>query len=45
MVRPDFRRSTAYSAPPLPHALHDDDANVVDGDVAEGLDNGLHDVL
>ena len=41
MGRPDFRRSVAYPAPPFPHALHDDDANVVDGDVAEGLDDGL----
>ena len=44
MGRPDFGRSTPYPAPPLPHALHDDD---VDGVVAEGLDDGLpveHDV-
>ena len=41
MGRPDFRRSTAYPAPPFPHALHDDYADVVDGDVVEGLDNGL----
>ena len=38
MGRPDFGRSTLYPAPPLPHALHDDD---VDGVVAEGLDDGL----
>ena len=39
MGRPDFGRLAAYPAPPFPHALHDD--NVVDGDVAEGLDDGL----
>ena len=47
MGRPDFRRLVAYPAPPFPYALHDDDADVIDGDVAEGLDNGLpveHDV-
>ena len=38
MGRPDFGRSAAYPTPPLPHCLHDDDA---DGDVAEGLDYGL----
>ena len=31
----------AYPAPPLPHALHDDDVDVVDGDVAEGLNDEL----
>ena len=41
MGRPDFGRSTAYPAPPVPHALHDDDANVVDGDLTEALDDGL----
>ena len=35
MGRPNFGRSTPYPAPPLPHALHDDD---VDGVVAEGLE-------
>ena len=39
--RPDFGRSVAYPAPPVAHALHDDDANVVDGDLAEALDDGL----
>ena len=38
MGRPNFGQSTAYPGPPLPHALHDDDP---DGDVAEGLDDGL----
>ena len=38
MGRPDFGRLAPYPAPPLPHALHDDD---VDGVVAEGLDDGL----
>ena len=41
MSRPDFGRSAAYPTPPLPHALHDDDADVVDGYVAKGLDDGL----
>ena len=43
----DFGQSAAYTAPPLPHALHDDDVDVVDGNVVEGLDDGLpveHDV-
>ena len=38
MGRPDFGRSVPYGAPPLAHALHDD---VVDGVVAEGMDDGL----
>ena len=38
MGLPDFGRSAPYPAPPLSHALHDDD---VDGVVAEGLDDGL----
>ena len=37
----DFRRPIAYPAPLVAHALHDDDADVVDGDVAEAVDNGL----
>ena len=41
MGRPDFWRSAAYHAPPVPHALHDDDAHIVDGDLAEALDDGL----
>ena len=41
MGRPDFRRSTAYLTPPVPHALHDDDTDVVDGDLAKALDDGL----
>ena len=41
MGRPDFGRSAAYPTPPFPHALHDDNADVVDGDVVEGLDDGL----
>ena len=36
MGSPDFGRSAAYPAPPFPHALHDDDADVV-----KGLDDGL----
>ena len=41
MGRPDLGRSVAYPAPPVAHALHDDDANVVNGDLAEALDDGL----
>ena len=41
MGRPDFGQSTAYPTPPVPHALHDADSDVVDGDLAEALDNGL----
>ena len=41
MGRPDFGRSTTHLAPAVPHALHDDDADVVDGDLAEALDDGL----
>ena len=41
MGQPDFGRSAAYQAPPVAHALHDDDTNVVDGDLVEALDNGL----
>ena len=41
MGRPNFRRSAAYPASPVPHALHDDDVDVVDGDLAEAHDDGL----
>ena len=41
MGRPDFGLSAAYPAPPVLHALHDDDVDVVDGDLAEALDDGL----
>ena len=41
MGRPNFGRSTVYPAPAVPHALHDDNADVVDGDLVEALDNGL----
>ena len=43
MGRPDFGQSAAYPAPPVAYALHDDDddANVVDGDLAEAVDDGL----
>ena len=41
MGRPDFRRSTTYPAPPVTHALHDDDVDVIDGDLAKALDDGL----
>ena len=41
MGRPDFGGPTAYPTPPVAHALHDDDADVIDGDVAEAVHNGL----
>ena len=41
MGRPDFGRSSAYLAPPIPHVLHDDDVDVIDGDLAEALNDGL----
>ena len=41
MGRPDFRRPTAYPAPPIAHDLHDDDVDVVDADVVEVVHNGL----
>ena len=36
-----FWATNSISRPPIAHALHDDDADVVDGDVAEAVDNGL----
>ena len=41
MGRLDFGLSAAYLAPPVPCALHDDEVDVVDGDLAEALDDGL----
>ena len=41
MGRLDFGRSTTYLTPPIAHALHDDDADVVDGDIVEVVDDGL----
>ena len=43
MGRPDFGRLVAYLAPPVVHALHDDDvdADVIDGDLAEAVNDGL----
>ena len=41
MGRPNFGRPAAYPAPPVAHALHDDNADVVDGDLAEAVDDGL----
>ena len=35
MRRPNFRRPVAHPVPPVAHALHDDDGDVVDGDVVE----------
>ena len=34
-------RPVAYPAPPVAHTLHDDDANVVDRDIAEAFHDGL----
>ena len=41
MGRPNFGRPVAYPAPLVAHALHDGDADVVDGDVAEAVHDGL----
>ena len=41
MGQPDFGRSIAYPTPPIAHALHGDDADVVDGDLAQAVDDGL----
>ena len=41
MGRPNFGRPTAYPAPPVAHALHDDNVDVVDGDLAKAVDDGL----
>ena len=41
MSCPDFGRSSAYPASPVPHALNDGDGDVVDGDLAEALEDGL----
>ena len=41
MGQPDFGRPTAYPTPPVAHALYDDDVDVVDGDVAEAVHDGL----
>ena len=34
-------RLTAHPTPPFTHALHDSNVNVVDGDVAKGVHDGL----
>ena len=39
--RPDFGGPTSYPAPPIAHALHDDDIDDVDGDVAGAIHDGL----
>ena len=41
MGRPDFGRPTTHPTPLVAHALHDDDANVVDGDIVEVVHDGL----
>ena len=40
MGRPDFRRLAAHLAPLVNHALHHDDGDVVNGDVAEVVHDG-----
>ena len=34
-------RPVAHPAPPVAHALHDDNIDVIDEDVAEGVHSGL----
>ena len=41
MGRPDLGRLAAHPAPPIAHALHHDDVDVVDGDVVEVVRDGL----
>ena len=41
MGQPDFGQPTAYPAPQIAHTLHDHDADVIDGDVAEAVHDGL----
>ena len=41
MGRPDFGQSVAYPPPLVAHALHDDDADVVDRDLVEAIKDGL----
>ena len=41
MGQPDFRQPAAYPAPSITYALHDDNIDVVDGDVVEAVHNGL----
>ena len=36
-----FWAISSISSTTIPHALHDDDADVVDGDLAEAFDDGL----
>ena len=41
MGRPNFGQSAAYPAPLVTHALHDDNVDVVDGDLAKDVDGDL----
>ena len=41
MGRSDVRRPTTYLTPPIAHALHDDNVDVIDGDVVEVVYDGL----
>ena len=40
MGRPDFGRLAAYPTLPVTHALHDDEADIIDGDVVEAVHDG-----
>ena len=41
MGRPDFGQPTAHPTPPVANALHDDDADVVVGDIAKVVHDSL----
>ena len=41
MGLPDFGQSAPYLTHPIAHALHDDDVDVVNGDVVKAVDDGL----
>ena len=41
MGRPDFGRPVAHPSPPIAHALHNNNADVIDGDVVEAVHDGL----
>ena len=41
MERPDFGRPTTYAAPPVAQSLHDDNIDVIDGDVPKVVHDGL----
>ena len=41
MGQPNFGGPIAYPAPLVAHALHDDDIDVIEGDVVEAVHDGL----